>query len=93
MTLLHYLCSSWFQGTSTQTKLISSSRRRKIAVATATGDDSSREAGSKSREAAVIFQMLNPALDSLFLLLTGRNPPLPFFAQRPTQPAAVRDAE
>lgn len=92
MTLLHYLFSSWFQGTFTQTKLMSS-RRRKIAVAAATSDDSSWVAGSKGCEAAVFFQMLNPALNSLFLLLTGRNPPLLFFARRPTQPAAVRDAE
>lgn len=92
VTLLHYLCSSWFQGTFKQTKSINS-RRKKIAVAKATSDDSSWVASSKSCEAAVIFQMLNPALASLFLPLTASNPPLPFFARRPTQPAAVRDAE
>lgn len=94
VTLLCYLSSSWFQGTFTQSELIGGRRRRRrISVARATGGDSSRVAGSESCEAAVIFQMLNPALGSLFLLLTGRNPPLLFFACRPTQPAAVRDVE
>lgn len=89
MTLLHYLCSSRFQETFIQTKLISS-RRKKIAVARATGDDSSWGESSKSCEAAVIFQMLNRALAPLFLLLTGTNPPLPFLAWRLPQPYVMQ---
>lgn len=89
VTLLHYLCSSCFQETFIQTKLISSGRK-KIAVARVTGDDSSWRASSKSCEAAVIFQMLNRALAPLFLLLTGSNPPLPFFARRLPQPYVMQ---